>query len=143
MMGSSWLPTPVQTMVDQRTPLGPSTPQSRADVPDRTAPQPSAPLLTTGPPRRTWPTWLLPLLAATVLIPSLTLVALGFSQGQSGACGLFAAGADAAMLNQHRPSALAAEACSETPRTQFLLGLVGVALSVSLTVMAIRLHRKH
>ena len=147
IVGGSWLPASVQTMVDQQAPLAPPGPQSPADVPGRTAPQLPTSHLTARPPRRTRSPWLLPLLAATVLIPSLVFLALGISQSQGHFwgryCSLFPTGMSAAVPNQHRASVLAAEVCRETiPRTEFLLGVVGVALSGSLIVIAIRRHRE-
>lgn len=144
MMGSSWLPAPVQTIIEQQTPLGPSALRNPADVPGRTAPWPPASHLAAEPLPRKWPNWLLSVVAATILIPSLALLALAFSQSQNGSCGLFAVSADAAMLNQNRALDMAVEAaCQGTvPRWVFLMGVVGVALSVSLTFIAIRRNRK-
>ncbi|TMR91880.1 serine/threonine-protein kinase [Nonomuraea basaltis] len=139
MMGSSWLPAPVQNMVDQQTRLEPSTPQDSAEVPGRTAPHSLHPAA--QPTRRTWPPRFLSLLAAAVLVPSLALLVLG-SQGQSGGCSLFAASANAAVLSQHRITALAEDCDKTIPRAAFLLGTIGTALSATLAVRALRRHRE-
>ncbi|MGI5230573.1 serine/threonine-protein kinase [Actinoallomurus sp. CA-142502] len=133
----SWLPAPVQTMVDQPTP---PVPQGPAHAPSRTARVPFPPSAA-QPPRRTWSSWLLPLLAAAVLIPSLVFFALGLSQGRNDGCSLLAAGGDTAVPYGHRTMAAAA-ACEETiPKVEVLLGAIGMVAGVSLVIVAVRRRR--